>query len=107
MGNLVLHHGDDGKVAHREEIPPDWEAYAREIGHNLARIRRARGLSQERVAARAGISANQYGKYEQGLSRPDSPMNPSLINFIALSQALEVSVAELLPPSLPDLRAGA
>lgn len=107
MGNFVLHASDDGKVAHRIELPQEWDGYVQDLGRNLARLRHERGLSQERVAAMAGISATQYQKYEKGHSRPGAPMNPTLVNLVALSQALGVTVADLLPPAPPDVRAGA
>lgn len=107
MENFVLQCRHDGKVAHRIELSAEWGAYAGELGRTLARIRHERGLSQERVAAMAGISSTQYQKYEKGQSRPGGPMNPTLVNLIALSQALGVTVAELLPPSPPDLTMGA
>lgn len=107
MGNCVLDHGQDVPVAHRGPLPAEWAEYARQIGHNLARIRIERGLSQERVAAKAGISVTQYQKYESGQSRPGAPMNPGLVNLIAICQALGVTVSDVLPPSPPDLTVGA
>lgn len=80
------------------------EAYARQLGHNLQRARVAKGLSQERVAHLAGIASFTYQKFEKGESRPGTPMNPRLHTLIALSQVLEVSVSDLLPPDPPDFR---
>jgi transcriptional regulator with XRE-family HTH domain len=73
-------------------------AYARELGITLQRLRLERELSQERLAHMAGISAYTYQKYEKGESKPGTPMNPGLFTLIALAQALEVTVPELLPP---------
>lgn len=84
-----------------------WDAYAREFGVNLSRARLGSGLSQERVAANAGISKNAYRQYEKGESRPGTPMNIGLKNALALSQALGVSLADLLPDWEPDVTAGA
>jgi hypothetical protein len=58
-----------------------------------------------REAKRGGITYT-YQKFEKGASRPDTPMNPRLKTLIALSQVLGVSVADLLPDSLPDLTMG-
>ena len=80
-----------------------WESYTRELGVNLSRARHAAGLSQERVAQRAGIAANTYRQYEKGESRPGSPANLSLRNALALSQAVGVPLAALLPGWDPDL----
>ena len=90
----------------RRRIQPTWDTAARELGLNLLRAREAKGLSQERVAHMAGISAYTYQKFEKGASRPDTPMNPRLKTLIALSQVLGVSVGDLLPSSLPDLTMG-
>ena len=46
---------------------PDENDRAR--GRELARLRKAIGLSQEQLAIRLGISAKQLGKYERGLNR--------------------------------------
>ena len=77
--------------------------FAREIGIRLQRLRLERGLSQERLAHLAGISAYTYQKFEKGESKPDTPMNPRLFTMLALAQALEVPLAEMLPPAWPDL----
>lgn len=90
----------------RKRIQPTWETVAREIGLNLLRTREARGLSQERVAHMAGIAAFTYQKFEKGASRPGTPLNPRLKTLIALSQVLDVPIADLLPDSLPDLTTG-
>jgi transcriptional regulator with XRE-family HTH domain len=83
-----------------------WQEFAKELGQRLGRVRIARGLSQERVAHLAGISAYTYQKFEKGESRPGTPMNPQLKTLFAVCQALEISVEELLPDWWPDLRAG-
>ena len=38
-------------------------------GRELARLRKAVGMSQEQLAIRLGISAKQIGKYERGQNR--------------------------------------
>src|SRR5688500_10885307 len=38
-------------------------------GRELARLRKAAGMSQEQLAIRLGISAKQFGKYERGQNR--------------------------------------
>ena len=82
---------------------PDWAEYARELGHRLGRLRIERSLTQQDVADRAGIARFTYQRYEQGKSQNGHPANPSLATLIALSQALEVSITELLPSNTPDL----
>jgi transcriptional regulator with XRE-family HTH domain len=89
-------------VAH-DSADRSWDAFARELGHNLSRARAGLGLSQERIAHAAGISAYTYQKYEKGESRPGTPLNPQLRTLVALSQTLGIPIVELLPPWSPDL----
>lgn len=77
-----------------------------DLGHNLARARAEAGISQERVAHIAGLSSYTYQKYEKGESKPGTPANPALKVVIALSQALDVPLDELLPDDVPDLTRG-
>ena len=73
-----------------------WESYARELGSRLHRARVARGLSQERLASAAGVTAFTYRKLEKGESNPGTPANPRLRTLVALAEVLEISLAELL-----------
>jgi transcriptional regulator with XRE-family HTH domain len=86
---------------------PTWSEFARDLGVTLARAREVKGLSQERVAHLAGISAYTYQKFEKGESRPGTPMNPQLRTLLALCQVLDIPAADLLLDPLPDLTAGA
>ncbi|WP_436700248.1 helix-turn-helix domain-containing protein [Nocardioides sp. BYT-33-1] len=90
----------------RRVPPAGWAVYAREIGHNLKRARAALGMSQDDVAFRAGIAPYTYQKFEKGESKPGTPLNPELLTLVAISQALEVDVADMLPPEAPDLTQG-
>ncbi len=72
-------------------------AYSRELGLTLQRLRHERGLSQERVAQLAGISAYTYQKFEKGASKPGSPMNPRLFTLLGLAAVFDVTLDELLP----------
>lgn len=78
-----------------------WTRYVRELGVALSRARARRGLSQERVASAAGLSAFTYRKLEKGESNPGTPANPRLRTLVALAEVLEIPVAALLPPD-PD-----
>ncbi len=78
--------------------------FARELGLNLQRLRAERRVSQERLAHTAGISAYTLQKFEKGESKPGTPMNPRLFTLLALAQALDVDVTDLLPAA-PDLLA--
>ena len=74
----------------------DWWRYARALGLRLQRARLAKGMSQEAVAHAAGISTFTYQKFEKGESKPGTPMNPRLRTLLALAEALEVRVGELV-----------
>ncbi|KQQ20927.1 XRE family transcriptional regulator [Rathayibacter caricis DSM 15933] len=79
----------------------DWAEYARELGTNLHRARMAKNESQERIAHAAGLAGYTYQKFEKGESKPGSPANPQLKTLFALCEALDVELADLLPPNPP------
>ena len=81
-----------------------WSDYAGEIAANLRRIRHEAGLSQEDVAYRSGLTRYTYQKYEKGESKPGTPSNPTIRTLLAMSQALGVSLMDILPAKIPDLR---
>ncbi len=83
-----------------------WDDYARELGINLQRLRLERGLSQERLAHMAGISAYTYQKFEKGESKPGTPMNPRLKTIVALAQVLGVDLGTVFPAGMPDVTDG-
>lgn len=58
---------------------------------NLAKIRKEKGWSQEKLAQEAGISYNTLIKIER-----DGIKNPKIETVIKLAEALKVSVDELL-----------
>ncbi|MBC2653613.1 helix-turn-helix domain-containing protein [Novosphingobium aerophilum] len=60
------------------------------IGQNFARIRQARGLTQEQVAERSGFSQ----QYISGLER--GHRNPTVVTLFELAQALGASPLDLL-----------
>ena len=56
----------------------------------LTRTRKARGLSQEELASRLGVSRQAVSKWESGAS------DPSTTNLLALAKLFGVSAEELL-----------
>jgi len=70
--------------------------FSRKLGVRLGVLREKGKLSQERVAQLAGISTYTYQKFEKGESKPGTPMNPQLFTLLALADALDVSLEELL-----------
>lgn len=60
------------------------------VGRNVARVRRAKGLSQEELAARSGFSQ----QYLSGLER--GKRNPTVVTLYELARALGVGHVELV-----------
>lgn len=85
--------------------PPEWGSYARRLGLELHRRRIEAGLSQEQLAAAAGITRATYAQLEKGQSRPEVAANPSLYTLVALSNVLSLDVTELIPRGAPDVSA--
>ncbi|MCC7387823.1 MAG: helix-turn-helix transcriptional regulator [Phycisphaerales bacterium] len=71
------------------------------FGPRLVRLRQARGLTQEALGARVGLSNRMLAYYERDDAEPPGALLP------ALAAALEVSTDELLGVKpLGDLRTG-
>lgn len=85
---------------------PTKAEFSRSMGIMLQKLRLERGLSQERLAHMAGISAYTYQKFEKGESKPGTPMNPRLFTLLSLAEVLDVSLEELIPADWPDLTDG-
>jgi transcriptional regulator with XRE-family HTH domain len=76
------------------------------FGLRVRRLRKDRGLSQEKLAFDAGIHRTYLGSIERG------ERNPTLKNITRIARALGVSLAELFaydaggaeaaPPARPD-----
>jgi transcriptional regulator with XRE-family HTH domain len=63
----------------------------REVGLNIRKIRRERGLSQEKLAGLADVHRAYVGQIERG------EKNIGLINLEKIAKALEVRPRDLLP----------
>jgi len=59
------------------------------IGERIRKLRKARGLSQERLAERAGIDRSHMGFIEQGRRQP------TIATLHKLTKTLNVSLSEL------------
>lgn len=70
---------------------------ARTIGKQIAKARRALGITQEEAAERIKITVEYYARIERGQSLP------SLLTFVQISVALEMSTESLL--NLGDITA--
>ncbi|MFD1861239.1 XRE family transcriptional regulator [Aeromicrobium phragmitis] len=89
----------------KKRPPVAWDAFARDLGANIQRLRLERGLTQEQLAYTSGLSRYTFQKFEKGESMPGTPANPSLANIMAIAQVLGVTLDELVPRPWPDLRA--
>lgn len=62
------------------------------VGRNFARLRKAKGFTQEEVEARSGFSQQYLSSLERGRR------NPTVITLFELAQALGVGHIELVQP---------
>jgi transcriptional regulator with XRE-family HTH domain len=62
------------------------------FGETLREHRQRAGLSQEKLAAKAGIDRTYVGGAERG------ERNVALVNIVRLAEALNINAAELLGP---------
>lgn len=75
------------------------EAASRRFGETVRALRTERGLSQEALAWRAGITKNQVQLIEAGRgSARDrvTPSNPRMTTVSGIASALQVPVTDLL-----------
>lgn len=71
------------------------------LSDNMKKYRRLQGLSQEKLAERAGASANYIAMIESGKNFPSLPM------ISQIAKALEIDELDLFNPSefeYPDLK---
>ena len=60
------------------------------LGEKLQRLRKARGMSQEELAARMGVSRQAVSRWELNIALPDTE------NVVRLSELVGVTTAYLL-----------
>ena len=63
------------------------------VGENCARIRKEKGLTQERLSELCGLSQQYLSDLERG------KRNPTIVTLYEIAQALEVSHLELVAPA--------
>jgi transcriptional regulator with XRE-family HTH domain len=63
------------------------------ISRNIIKYRKAKGLTQTKLAELAGLSTRMIAHYETNIS------NPPLNNLLAIAKALGVSILELIGQS--------
>lgn len=62
----------------------------KKFGTNLKKLRESKGLSQEELCFKSGLSKNQIGNIERG------EVNTTLSSLYAISIALEMNLQEIL-----------
>lgn len=67
-----------------------------QFGGRLRQARQRAGLSQEELAARAGLDRTYVGGAERG------ERNVALVNIVRLASALSCAPADLIPPTVGD-----
>jgi XRE family transcriptional regulator, regulator of sulfur utilization len=68
------------------------DAAAVNLGRNIQQLRQARGLSQQQIARLAGIPRATWANLESGSA------NPTLAVLVAVAQAMQVRLEELIEP---------
>ena len=66
------------------------------FSENLKALRRAKGLTQEELAARLHVVRQTVSKWEKGLSVPDAEL------LIRLAEVLDTTVGQLLGADIPE-----
>ena len=66
------------------------------LAENLKALRKAKGLSQEELAARLHVVRQTVSKWEKGLSVPDAEL------LIRLAEVLDTTVGQLLGADIPE-----
>jgi len=61
------------------------------LGENLKRYRKGKGLSQEKLAQKAGVTYSTLSKIEAGYNT-----NPKVLSLARIAKALGVTVTDLL-----------
>ena len=65
------------------------------IGKRIARLRKSRGMTQDQLAERVGVSAQAVSKWENDVSCPDISLLPT---FLAIGvDELSVTPSAVLP----------
>ena len=66
------------------------------FSENLKALRKARGMTQEELAARLHVVRQTVSKWEKGLSVPDAEL------LIRLAEVLDTNVGQLLGADIPE-----
>ncbi|MBS4100951.1 helix-turn-helix domain-containing protein [Tsukamurella paurometabola] len=75
----------------------EWNTYGDALARRLVTLRKARGLSQEKLAELAGLHRNQISNIERNVSSNDGVSDPHMSTMYRLAAALDVPPALLMP----------
>lgn len=67
------------------------QEFARAVGRNIRQIRERRGLHQDQLSERTGLSVNTISRTETGHNKP------SVLTLVRIAKGLDVEIEELLP----------
>lgn len=81
-----------------------WKDYARELCINIARARTAKGYPRIGSRPTRVSRALPTRGMDAGNRTPTPPANPRLRSILAVVQAFDVELADLLPKHPPDFR---
>ena len=70
--------------------------FSTKLAMRLRGLRCECGLTQAQVAERANIAPNTYQRYENGESRPGTPLNPEFYTLLDLAKAFDIDLKTLL-----------
>lgn len=87
----------------RPKAPKGYEVAVLRLGHKVAELRAAKGMTQEGLAERTGISRNQIQNIEANRNNTldpktglHGPSNPRLETIFRLAEALDVTPSSLI-----------
>jgi transcriptional regulator with XRE-family HTH domain len=69
------------------------------LAENLKRLRKARNLTQQKLAQEAGVSLIVVTKVEQGFTK-----DPAMSSLVKLADALGVSIDDMIGRTVPRPR---
>jgi len=78
-------------VPTRRNPYPDWVLARRsQLGHRIAALRQAAGLSQDQLARRAGVDRRSIQRYEA------AERDPRFADLLLIADALDTPLADLV-----------
>jgi transcriptional regulator with XRE-family HTH domain len=85
---------------YRQKMTEDDKAFFAELGHSIARLRKAQNMTQGQLAEFLGISQQHMASFEKGIRKVPASMLPML------AQLFGISVDELVGLKSPVAKRG-